>query len=181
MQWFCKPFDTLTVDELYQILKLRVDVFVVEQDCAYPELDELDRHPETLHLYAIKNSQVACYLRLLAPGVSHAGMSSFGRVVTHSEHRGKGIGHDLIAKALDILSENWPNTVCHISAQAHLQSFYNKHKFRVVTDEYLEDGIPHIGMETNPSDWPNSNTAVKYLWVGRRNFLISVLTRVAVH
>ncbi len=147
MQWFSKTFAELTSLELYQILKLRVDVFVVEQDCPYPDLDNLDLLPQTIHLFALDNEQVSCYLRIFAPTNHPEAHVVFGRVVTAESYRGQGLGHQLISKALQIIDSNWPEHLCHISAQAHLNLFYAKHGFTQVGEGYLEDGIPHIGMD----------------------------------
>ena len=147
MQWYLKSFNELSNRELYDILKLRVDVFVVEQDCIYHELDGKDLDQHAFHLYALKDERVACYLRILPPGSSYPDMPSLGRVVIHSDFRGTGIGHELMTRATKVLDENWPNQTCHISAQSHLQGYYNKHGFSAVGEGYLEDNIPHIGME----------------------------------
>lgn len=147
MNWKLKSFSRLTNIELYKIIQLRIDIFVVEQKCPYSDLDDKDLDSEALHLFSIENDQVTSYLRILPPGCSYNDMSSLGRVVTHSSCRGTGIGHQLIERANQTLDELWPDQTCHISAQAHLQTFYEKHGYHVVGDGYLEDDIPHIGME----------------------------------
>ncbi|MGX5173184.1 GNAT family N-acetyltransferase [Aliikangiella sp. IMCC44653] len=147
MQWHSKTFAELSTLELYQILKLRVDVFVVEQECAYPDIDNLDLLPQTIHLFATQNEQVIAYLRILAPANNENSQVVFGRVATSQAHRSRGLGHELVIRALSIIDNNWGQNVCHISAQSHLQAFYQKHGFKPVGKGYLEDGIPHIGME----------------------------------
>ena len=147
MDWQIKSFDELTNQELYRIIQLRIDVFVVEQNCCYSDLDDLDMHPETLHLFSNQKNDISCYLRILAPSTSYPNMCSFGRVITNSKFRGTGIGHKLIKQTNKIVDDLWPTKRCHISAQAHLQAFYEKHQYVVVGDGYLEDGIPHVGME----------------------------------
>jgi ElaA protein len=147
MQWFIKSFDQMTPFEVYQIIQLRVDVFVVEQNCPYSELDGKDLAKAALHLFAIEDSEVACYLRALPPGVSYENMPSLGRIVANPNHRGSGIGHELMKRATQIIDEKWPTLSCHISAQSHLQGYYNQHGFSAVGEGYLEDGILHIGME----------------------------------
>lgn len=151
MRWYTKLFNELNLDELYQILKLRVDVFIVEQNCIYAELDGKDQDPNALHLFAKQDEQVICYMRILPPGCSYASMPSLGRVVTHERVRGSGIGHELLSQAVKILDEQWPDKICHISAQSHLQKYYQAQGFEAVTEEYLEDDIPHIGMERSAS------------------------------
>lgn len=147
MQWFEKSFEQLTTTELYLILKLRCEVFVVEQNCPYNDLDGKDRHPQAIHLFCINDQEIGGYLRILPPDCSYQNMSSFGRVVTPKTSRGAGIGQTLVSKANQLLDNNWPKFTCHISAQAHLEEFYRQHGFRVVGTPYLEDDIPHIGME----------------------------------
>ncbi|MCX4029818.1 GNAT family N-acetyltransferase [Endozoicomonas sp. SM1973] len=147
MNWYLKSFNELNIDELYQILKLRIDIFVVEQASIYSDLDNKDRQEGILHLFAEEQGQIKAYLRLLPPEVSYPAMSSLGRVVIHPDARGMGLGHELLKRALAVIDEQWPNNTCHISAQTHLQSFYNQHDYYAVGEGYLEDGIPHIGME----------------------------------
>lgn len=135
--------------ELYEILALRVNVFVVEQDCPYPELDGKDIHPGTLHLWAGNgDTDVAAYLRILAPGVSYPGVS-LGRVVTAKSCRGGGLGHDLINKAVELAENHWPGKPIQIGAQEYLKIFYEFHGFSAISDTYLEDNIPHIDMVLN--------------------------------
>ena len=152
MEWYQKRFSELTTIELYQILKLRCDVFIVEQNCPYSDLDDLDCHPEAIHLFSISSGQITSYLRILPPNSSYPNMSSFGRVVTSTTTRGSGVGHQLVKRANDIIKQRWPDKTCHISAQAHLQRFYIQHGYQTVGEEYLEDDIPHIGMERHFSD-----------------------------
>ncbi len=150
MNWHLKTFDQLTNLELYQIIKLRVDIFVVEQDCPYSDLDNKDLAEGALHLFAEQDGQVVCYTRILPPGVSYPNMPSLGRVVTHASVRGSGVGHEMLERCVAELDQRWPNKVCHISAQAHLQHYYARQGFVAVGEGYLEDNIPHIGMERQP-------------------------------
>jgi ElaA protein len=147
MQWFIKTFEQLTTNELYDILKIRCDVFVVEQACFYPDLDDKDRIEGALHLFAYDGQKLACYLRALPPGGSYDNMSSLGRVATAENYRGTGLGHELLVQGVNLVDQTWPLFTCHISAQAHLQAYYNKQQFHTVGEGYLEDDIPHIGME----------------------------------
>ncbi|TRX57139.1 GNAT family N-acetyltransferase [Thalassomonas sp. M1454] len=148
INWQAKTFKQLTTDELYEALKLRVDVFVVEQTCYYPELDNKDRDSATIHLLGFDQNtkQLAAYLRLLAPNISYPDCVSIGRVATAPEYRGKGIGHPLMLKALELCAQTWPNIDIKIGAQEHLEKYYNQHGFVRVSDMYLEDDIPHIDM-----------------------------------
>ncbi|MCP4114698.1 MAG: GNAT family N-acetyltransferase [Desulfobacteraceae bacterium] len=146
LHWDIKKFKGLTIDELYDLLRLRVNVFVVEQTCPYPELDGKDTHEETLHMTALtENHTPAAYLRILAPGVSYPDVS-FGRVVVAENFRGKGLSHTLIENAVAVIQETWPGQQITIGAQEYLKSFYQSHGFVPVSDTYLEDGIPHIDM-----------------------------------
>jgi len=146
IQWEIKKFKELTVAQLYELLKLRVDVFVVEQTCPYPELDGKDTHAHTLHVAArMADNNLAAYLRILAPGVSYSGIS-FGRVVTAVAFRGRGLAHGLIDKAIELARKDWPGIPVQIGAQEYLSSFYHSHGFETTSEIYIEDGIPHIDM-----------------------------------
>lgn len=139
-----KQFAELNPDELYAILQLRVDVFVVEQHCAYPELDGRDRERATRHVWYARGDQVLAYIRTL---VEPGGGSSIGRVVTAPQVRGQGLARQLIDYALEELELGRP---IQLSAQAHLADWYARSGFVVVGDEYLEDGIPHVPMQWIP-------------------------------
>lgn len=146
MNWQIKHFSELTTNELYDILKLRVDVFVVEQTCYYPELDDLDRNPDSLHVFTYKDGALAAYLRILPKETSYKEYPSIGRVVISESARGTGLGHELIKAGIDACEEHFNTSTIKISAQEHLVKFYQQHQFEVVTEGYLEDGIPHVGM-----------------------------------
>ncbi|MCK5165252.1 MAG: GNAT family N-acetyltransferase, partial [Desulfobacula sp.] len=121
IQWKITSFDRLDPDELYELLKLRVDVFVVEQNCPYPEIDGKDRHLETLHLIGRnKDKELMAYLRILPPGLSFKQVS-IGRVVVAKESRGQGISDVMLKKALDQINRTWPNENIHIGAQVYLK------------------------------------------------------------
>ena len=146
MQWQYHHFNQLDINTLYDIIKLRIDVFVVEQTCYYPELDDLDRDSQTLHVYAYQDNLLVGYLRCLAPGIVYDQESAIGRVVTAPSARGKGLGHTLIKQGITACEKAWPNHDIHMSAQSHLQTYYHQHDFKTVGEQYLEDDIPHIGM-----------------------------------
>ncbi|MDH3772490.1 MAG: GNAT family N-acetyltransferase [Nitrospirota bacterium] len=145
-QWEVKTFQQLTVDELFDVLQLRVDVFVVEQQCAYRELDEYDRHVETRHLSGRnEGGQLIAYARLLPTGLRYPEVN-VGRFVVKADSRKQGIGHQLLQTALQEVSRCWPKTSMKISAQDYLQAFYAQYGFIRVSEVYLEDGIPHVEM-----------------------------------
>ena len=143
MDWILKPYAELTTDELYQILKLRVDVFVVEQTCPYPEIDGKD--PACWHLFKRIDGQIAAYARLLPPGLSYP-EASIGRVIVHEDFRGQGLGEQLMGLAIEHSGNLWPGHFIQIGAQAHLQPFYGLNGFEPVSEIYLEDDIPHVDM-----------------------------------
>jgi len=149
IDWQIKTFHQLTNDELYDSLKLRIDVFVVEQCCFYPDLDDLDRHKETIHLFCYQEKRMTGYLRILAKGQSYENYIAIGRVIIAPQARGTGLGHHLMTEALAVCQKNFPKQQVKLSAQAHLENFYNKHGFSKVSEVYLEDDIPHIAMLQN--------------------------------
>ncbi|MCF8362176.1 MAG: GNAT family N-acetyltransferase [Prolixibacteraceae bacterium] len=138
-----KAFDELTNTELYEILQLRSEIFVVEQNCVYNDLDGLD--PEAYHLYASENGVIIGYVRLSKPGARFS-TASIGRVVTLETHRRKGVSTLLMKKAIGHIENEWGENVISLSAQEYLRNFYESLGFKVVSDIYLEDGIPHFEM-----------------------------------
>lgn len=144
--WVNKTFSELNTAELYDLLKLRVDIFVVEQTCFYPDLDNHDRHPETRHLFCYQDDVMTAYLRILPKGLTYENHISIGRVVTDSSARGTGLGHKLMLEGLALCLNYFPNETIKISAQEHLEKYYNQHGFERVSEMYLEDDIPHIAM-----------------------------------
>ncbi len=146
LQWKAERFYELTVAQLFELFQLRVNVFVVEQQCAYPELDEHDRHAETRHLSGRDESrQLIAYARILPAGLSFPEVS-LGRFVVRKDARGQGIGHKLLSEALKEIHTSWPGSAIRISAQDYLQKFYEQYGFTPFSEMYLEDGIPHIEM-----------------------------------
>ncbi|PHI21056.1 GNAT family N-acetyltransferase [Lewinellaceae bacterium SD302] len=144
IDWTTKSFQQLTVAELYELLALRAEVFVVEQDCVYQDLDGKDQ--ESLHLLGYENGQLIAYARILDKGLSYPDYASIGRVVTSPAARGRAIGYELMREADHSLVANYGAQSVKISAQAHLQGFYGKLGYVGVGEEYLEDGIPHRAM-----------------------------------
>jgi len=146
IEWEIKKFQQFSVDELFEVLKLRVGVFVVEQQCAYLELDECDRHPETRHLSGRnEGGQLIAYARLLPPGLRYSEVT-LGRFVVKEDFRKQGVGHQLLQEALKEISGCWPKIPIRISSQDYLQAFYERYGFLRVSKVYLEDGIPHVEM-----------------------------------
>ncbi|MFV7768746.1 GNAT family N-acetyltransferase [Shewanella marisflavi] len=146
VRWENVAFAELTLERLYELLRLRVDVFVVEQACAYPELDGKDTLPETRHLLGLDaEGQIIAYARVLAPGVSYP-QASIGRVIVAESARGGGVAKLLMQQAIAIAKQAWPGRGIQIGAQEHLRQFYQDLGFRSVSEVYLEDGIPHLDM-----------------------------------
>jgi len=138
-----KHFSELSLDELYNILQLRSEIFVVEQDCVYNDIDGLDK--EAVHQFCEKDGEIVAYSRLLKPGTRFPDYS-IGRVVVNQSVRGTGLGIKMMEEAKEFILNNWNADQIKISAQKYLQKFYGDLGFIVVTEEYLEDNIPHVGM-----------------------------------
>ncbi len=145
IEWVCKHHTDLGKEQLYAILQLRTEVFVVEQKCPYQEVDGRDLEGDTCHLMAWDGDRLVAYLRLLDP-ISQGGDVVIGRVVIAEQARGQGLGHTLMEQALKQAERHWPETPIYLSAQTHLQAYYSRYGFVVAGEEYLEDDIPHIGM-----------------------------------
>lgn len=147
MQIEVKPFEALTITELYDLLRLRSKVFVLEQDCVYEDIDGKDR--KALHVIGRKEGEIVAYARIFKPG-DYVEQASIGRVVVSSKQRKFGYGKDIIKYAIHAINEHFGETVIHVSAQMYLERFYHELGFKQMGDGYLEDGIPHIGMIRNP-------------------------------
>ena len=145
IQWRTIPFHKLTTIELYHLLRLRVDVFVVEQTCPYPELDAKDYAEGVYHLMGYIEGEIVACARLLPPGISYDNLS-IGRVAVKQSVRGDGFGHQLLNQALYQCEQRWPGASIEIGAQQHLTAFYQSHGFVVTSEAYLEDGIAHVDM-----------------------------------
>ncbi|MCI7302976.1 GNAT family N-acetyltransferase [Ihubacter massiliensis] len=144
MKIVIKKFHELSTEELYQILKLRSDVFVVEQKCAYPDCDGKDRHAH--HLFVEQNNHIVGYLRILEKGQTFDAIA-IGRVAVDPDYRGIGLARHMMNKALLFINEYLYEKQVKISAQQHLTKFYESVGFLPISESYLEDGIPHIDME----------------------------------
>lgn len=145
--WTCTFFSDLTNIEVYKILQLRNEVFIVEQDCVYPDCDGKDF--EGYHLCAWQNNQLVAYSRLLAPGISFPDMASIGRILTASSVRRQNLGKELMVRSIEETFRLFGPVGIAISAQLYLQKFYESFSFVQTGDVYLEDNIPHIHMELN--------------------------------
>lgn len=145
LTWKTLPFTRLTTLQLYELMRLRVDVFVVEQTCPYPELDGKDTLDGVYHLLGYQDDELVACARLLPAGTTYDNVS-IGRVVTKQSARGGGLGHKLLQQALTQCEALWPEQTIDIGAQEHLIQFYASHGFSVISDSYLEDGIPHVDM-----------------------------------
>jgi ElaA protein len=145
MIWQAKPFNQLTTRELYDLLQLRQQVFVVEQTCAYLDADGNDLYAWHLFAYNSDQHMVACARLFLPEVLSNA--ARIGRVVSSPLVRGQGVGRELMHQALAFCAHHAPTSTIVLSAQTYLREFYASFGFREVGEEYLEDDIPHIDME----------------------------------
>jgi len=143
IQWQIKPFEALSVHELYDLLKLRSEIFVVEQNCVYLDLDGKDKI--ALHLFGTFEGKVVAHARLFKPGISFDN-ASIGRVVVDANYRDRKWGHDLMREAIAGIAHHYNVKEITIGAQLYLKKFYESHGFVQSSDMYLEDDIPHIDM-----------------------------------
>lgn len=143
--WYLKHFRDLTTTELYQILQLRNEVFIVEQNCPFQDLDDKDFYCFHFMGFDTDTQKIVAYTRLLPPGISYS-EASIGRVVTSPIARGTGIGKVLMQKSLDTLEEMFASANIRIGAQLYLKNFYESFGFQQDSEVYLEDGIEHILM-----------------------------------
>ena len=144
MNWIIKKFDELTITELYEILRVRAEVFVVEQDCVYQDLDLKDK--KAYHLFCEENGEIAAYLRIQEKGVSYREIS-IGRVLTRKDYRRKGLCRELMMRAISFVEQELKESEIRISAQLYLRAFYESLGFIPTSEVYLEDGIKHIEMK----------------------------------
>lgn len=144
MRFVCKSFSELSLKELYDIMVLRQEVFVVEQDCPYLDADGKDLDADHVMIY--ENAKLIAYTRILAAGVSYPEYTSIGRVVNSSTVRGRGIGRKLMEYSIETCLKKYPEISIKISAQVYLKTFYADLGFEDTMERYLEDNIPHMGM-----------------------------------
>lgn len=143
MSWKLKKFDELTSIELYNLLKERTLVFVVEQNCPYLEVDGKD--PFSYHLFKEENGEIIAYLRIVPAGIIYQEIS-IGRVFVKKEYRGQGMAEELLKKGLDFIQNELKETIVKIQAQDYLRKFYSYFGFQAISEAYLEDNIPHVDM-----------------------------------
>lgn len=141
--WHCLPFDALTLHQLYALLRLRQEVFALEQTSIYLDVDGKD--PGALHLFATRGDAITACCRILAPGVKYT-EPAIGRVCTAADARGLGLGKALMQRAIACCETHYANQGIRLSAQLYLKAFYEDFGFKQTSDVYDEDGIPHIEM-----------------------------------
>lgn len=142
--WQCLSFEELSTTKLYKILQLRSEVFVVEQNCVYQDMD--DRDLRSFHMCGWLHDSLIAYTRLLPPGLAYADAASIGRVVTSPKARGQSQGRELMKRSIEECKHLFGEVDIRISAQLYLQAFYESFGFTKTSDIYLEDNIPHIAM-----------------------------------
>ena len=145
MNFIAKYFSELNTTELYEILQLRSEVFVVEQDCVYQDIDFKDQ--KSLHIIGYKKNKIVAYTRIFKPG-DYFDNASIGRVLVVASERKYGFGHELMKASITAIKKHFKVTKITVSAQKYLKKFYETHLFIQVGEEYLEDGIPHIRMDS---------------------------------
>ena len=147
VHWRLTAFDALTVHQLYALLQLRSEVFVLEQSCAFQDLDGSDAL--AMHLQGYADGRLVAYARCFGPGVKFP-EASVGRIVTRGSCRGTGIGHILVERAMESIARSWGPQPIRIGAQARFEAFYQGHGFVDVGLPYVEDGINHLEMVWRP-------------------------------
>lgn len=146
IKWQIKPFEELSLNELYQVLRLRSEIFVVEQNCVYQDIDNKDE--KALHLIGEFEGKIVAYARLFKSN-DYFEQASIGRVIVDANYRNKKWGHDLMTNAIAGIQEHFNENKITISAQLYLKKFYECHGFVQTSEMYLEDDIPHIEMKRN--------------------------------
>jgi ElaA protein len=148
LTWHFSSWDALTKDQFYALAALRIDIFVIEQNCPYQDFDGKDRTSH--HLWCTdEDGQVHAVLRIVQPGVSYAEVS-IGRVATSAASRGSGLGRSLMRRGMQCVVDQYGEVAVRISAQAYLINFYTSFGFKSIGEPYLEDDIPHIEMLYTP-------------------------------
>ena len=146
--WYHKHFDNLSTTELYQILQIRNEVFIVEQNCPFQDMDDKDFKSVHLMGFDVDSQKIIAYTRIVPAGVSYE-KASIGRVVTSPKARGGGIGKELMQKSIELLEKLYGKVSIKIGAQLYLKIFYESFGFQQIEEVYLEDGIEHILMIRN--------------------------------
>lgn len=143
MNILVKKFDELSLHELYELLQLRAEVFVVEQDCVYQDIDGKDE--KALHVLGYEEGKLVAYTRIFPPGI-YFKEAAIGRVVVRVGSRKNKFGHEILKASILAIEENFKSRNIELSAQTYLTKFYESHGFKQKGQGYLEDGIPHIAM-----------------------------------
>lgn len=143
MEVIIKGFSNLELQELYQLLQMRSEIFVVEQDCVYQDIDGKDQ--EALHVLGYENGQLVAYTRCFPPGL-YFKEAAIGRVLVRESARGSSFGHQILKASIRAIEDHFESSEIKLSAQVYLTDFYESHGFSQIGEGYLEDGIPHIGM-----------------------------------
>ena len=144
MNTVIKNFSELSTEEIYKILKLRSEVFVVEQNCVYQDIDEKDQ--KAVHLFLEKNNEIMAYTRIFKKGDYYEENPSIGRVVVSKKERGKKLGKEIMIKSINFIKKELKERKIELSAQKYLDKFYKDLDFYSEGEDYLEDGIPHQRM-----------------------------------
>ena len=144
MNTVIKNFSELSTEEIYNILKLRSEVFVVEQNCVYQDIDEKDQ--KAVHLFLEKNNEIMAYTRIFKKGDYYEENPSIGRVVVSKKERGKKLGKEIMLNSIEFIKKELEGRKIELSAQKYLDKFYKDLDFYSEGDDYLEDGIPHQRM-----------------------------------
>ena len=139
-----KKFTDLNTQEIHDLYALRSEVFVVEQNCVYQDIDGKDI--DAFHVLGFEKNTLAAYARIIRKGKPNSDYTVIGRIVVSKAYRGKKLGHDLVKFCTETIENNHPKEKIKISAQAHLEDFYKRHGFQKKGKRYFEDGIPHISM-----------------------------------
>lgn len=143
MEITIKYFKELSKEELYELLQLRSEVFVVEQDCVYQDIDGKDN--KALHIIGRIKDKIVAYTRCFPPGI-YFEEAAIGRVVVEKSQRKFGLGHDIMKASIEAIKYHFNDNTIKLSAQTYLVKFYRAHGFNPIGEEYLEDGIPHVAM-----------------------------------
>jgi ElaA protein len=163
MNWEFHTFQTLDTRRLFELMKLRTNVFVVEQQCAYPELDTFDDLPNTIHLLGFDQNTLTAYARAMPIATTNDTRTiaavKIGRVVVIKSHRGTGLADQLMKRLMNQLDETYPGKDQTLSAQEPIVTFYEALGFISESDMYLEDGIPHIDMRRSSMPAPRLDSA----------------------
>ena len=144
IKWELYDYNNLSIDLLYNILNIRQEVFIIEQNCNYLDADNFDQF--SFHLLGFLDDKLIAYMRIVKPNHIYKDLS-FGRILVKKEHRGQNIGRQLMKKAINLFSPDYSCII--ISAQLYLREFYNEFNFNTIGEQYLEDNIPHIKMIRN--------------------------------